>query len=166
MTKKALITGTTICPVIKKLWTPSWAFYSGAVVLWVFALFYWFIDIKGHKAWTFPLVVVGMNSIAIYFGHEVLSSFFPFEFQVPDNAALAMALIENIQRENLNPIDEALAYRRLADEFARAAGGSFRKEKGFYGDLAKAGQAYVLKPSTYMNRSGQAVAARRICAGR
>ena len=28
-----------------------------------------------------------------------------------------MALIENIQRENLNPIDEALAYRRLADEF-------------------------------------------------
>jgi len=30
---------------------------------------------------------------------------------------LEMALVENIQRENLNPIDEALAYRRLADEF-------------------------------------------------
>jgi ParB family chromosome partitioning protein len=30
---------------------------------------------------------------------------------------LEMALIENIQRENLNPIDEALAYRRLADDF-------------------------------------------------
>ena len=28
-----------------------------------------------------------------------------------------MALIENIQRENLNPIEEALAYRRLANEF-------------------------------------------------
>ena len=28
-----------------------------------------------------------------------------------------MALVENIQRENLNPIDEALAYRRLSDEF-------------------------------------------------
>ena len=47
----------------------------------------------------------------------------------------------------------------LADEFARASGASFRKEKGFFGELAKAGQAYVLKPSTYMNRSGQAVAA-------
>jgi len=67
----ALITGTTICPVIKKLWTPSWAFYSGAVVLWVFALFYWFIDIKGRKAWTFPLVVVGMNSIAIYLAYQL-----------------------------------------------------------------------------------------------
>jgi len=67
----ALVTGTTICPVIKKLWTPSWAFYSGAVVLWVFALFYWFIDIKGHKAWTFPLVVVGMNSLAIYLAYQL-----------------------------------------------------------------------------------------------
>jgi predicted acyltransferase len=67
----ALLTGTTICPVIKKLWTPSWALYSGAVVLWAFALFYWFIDIKGHKAWTFPLVVVGMNSIAIYVAYQL-----------------------------------------------------------------------------------------------
>jgi ParB family chromosome partitioning protein len=34
-----------------------------------------------------------------------------------DRAVLEMALIENIQRENLNPIDEALAYRRLTEEF-------------------------------------------------
>jgi ParB family chromosome partitioning protein len=35
---------------------------------------------------------------------------------VPDDKLLEVALIENIQRENLNPIEEALAYRRLADE--------------------------------------------------
>jgi ParB family chromosome partitioning protein len=34
-----------------------------------------------------------------------------------DKSLLQMALVENIQREDLNPIDEALAYRRLADEF-------------------------------------------------
>jgi ParB family chromosome partitioning protein len=34
-----------------------------------------------------------------------------------ERSLLEMALIENIQRENLNPIDEALAYRRLTDEF-------------------------------------------------
>ena len=37
--------------------------------------------------------------------------------EVPDNAALAMALIENIQREDLNPIEEAVGLQRLVDEF-------------------------------------------------
>ena len=36
---------------------------------------------------------------------------------VPDEAALAMSLIENIQRENLNPIEEAAGMQRLVDEF-------------------------------------------------
>jgi ParB family chromosome partitioning protein len=36
---------------------------------------------------------------------------------VPDEKLLEVALIENIQREDLNAIDEALAYRRLSDEF-------------------------------------------------
>ena len=35
-----------------------------------------------------------------------------------ERSVLEMALVENIQRENLNPIDEALAYRRLVDDFA------------------------------------------------
>ena len=37
---------------------------------------------------------------------------------VDDNAALAIALIENIQRENLNPLEEAVGIQRLIDEFA------------------------------------------------
>lgn len=37
---------------------------------------------------------------------------------VADNVALAMALIENIQRENLNPLEEATGIQRLIDEFA------------------------------------------------
>ncbi len=36
---------------------------------------------------------------------------------VPDQTAMAMALIENIQREDLNPIDESMALQRLIDEF-------------------------------------------------
>ena len=37
--------------------------------------------------------------------------------EVPDEAAIAMALIENIQREDLNPIEEAMALQRLQQEF-------------------------------------------------
>lgn len=37
--------------------------------------------------------------------------------EIPDESALAMALIENIQRENLNPLEEAMGLQRLVDEF-------------------------------------------------
>ncbi|MBK9617391.1 MAG: ParB/RepB/Spo0J family partition protein [Uliginosibacterium sp.] len=37
--------------------------------------------------------------------------------EIPDEAALAMSLIENIQRENLNPLEEALGIHRLIEEF-------------------------------------------------
>ncbi|SNR81061.1 chromosome segregation DNA-binding protein [Methylobacillus rhizosphaerae] len=37
---------------------------------------------------------------------------------IPDESALAMALIENIQRENLNPLEEALGIQRLINEFS------------------------------------------------
>lgn len=37
--------------------------------------------------------------------------------RIPDQAAMATALVENIQREDLNPLEEAMALRRLVDEF-------------------------------------------------
>lgn len=56
----------TLCPIIKRIWTPSWVIFSSAWTLWLLAAFYWIIDIKGWRAWAFPFVVVGLNSIAMY----------------------------------------------------------------------------------------------------
>ena len=55
-----------VCPVVKRIWTPSWVLFSGG---WCFLLlvgFYAVVDMWGRRRWAFPLVVVGMNSIAAY----------------------------------------------------------------------------------------------------
>lgn len=55
-----------VVPVVKRIWTPSWVLFSGGWCLWLLAVFYALIDVRGHRAWTFPLVVIGLNSIAAY----------------------------------------------------------------------------------------------------
>ena len=55
-----------ICPVVKRIWTPSWVLYSGGWCFLLLAGFYLVIDVGGAGRWAFPLVVIGMNSIAAY----------------------------------------------------------------------------------------------------
>ncbi|HEY1895446.1 MAG TPA: DUF5009 domain-containing protein [Terracidiphilus sp.] len=61
-----LLHWTGICPIVKRIWTPAWTLFSGGVCFWFLAAFSWIIDVKGYRKWAFPLVVVGMNSIAAY----------------------------------------------------------------------------------------------------
>lgn len=53
-------------PMIKRLWTVSFTFFSAGWVVLMLTVFYWIIEVKGLKKWAFPLTVVGMNSIFIY----------------------------------------------------------------------------------------------------
>jgi predicted acyltransferase len=55
-----------LCPIVKKIWTPSWVLFSGGWCFLILAAFYAVIDVANLRAWSFPLVVVGMNSIAAY----------------------------------------------------------------------------------------------------
>ena len=55
-----------ICPVVKRIWTPSWTLFSGGLCLLFMAAFYALMDVRKWKGWAFPLMVVGANSIAAY----------------------------------------------------------------------------------------------------
>lgn len=59
-------------PFIKQLCTASFILYSLGWVLFMLIGFYWIVEVKGYRKWAFPLLVVGMNSIFIYFVSEVL----------------------------------------------------------------------------------------------
>jgi predicted acyltransferase len=53
-------------PVVKRIWTPAWTLYSGGLCFLFLAGFCWLTEVKGWRRWAFPLVVIGMNSIAAY----------------------------------------------------------------------------------------------------
>ncbi len=57
---------TGICPIVKRVWTSAYTLYSGGLVVLILAGFYALMEWKGWRRWAFPLLVVGMNSIAIY----------------------------------------------------------------------------------------------------
>ncbi len=61
-----------ICPTVKRIWTPSWALFSTGWTLWMLAGFYLLVDIAGFRRAAWPLVVVGMNSIAVYCMSQLL----------------------------------------------------------------------------------------------
>ena len=56
----------SLCPAVKRIWTPTWAVFSAGWTFWMLAAFYWLIDIREHRRIAFPLAVVGVNSIAMY----------------------------------------------------------------------------------------------------
>jgi len=55
-----------VCPVVKRIWTPSWTLYSGGWCLLLLGGFFLLVEILRLRAPAFPLVVVGRNSIVAY----------------------------------------------------------------------------------------------------
>ena len=71
-----LLTGllwSYVFPVNKKLWSSSFVCVVAAYSLFLLALFYYIIDVKGYRRWTFFFRVVGMNSITIYLAQDIIS---------------------------------------------------------------------------------------------
>ncbi len=73
---------TGICPIVKRIWTPSWTLWSGGVCFCFLAAFSWIIDVKGYRKIAFPLVVVGMNSIAAYLMAHLWEEFLQSSFRI------------------------------------------------------------------------------------
>jgi predicted acyltransferase len=59
-------------PINKKLWTTSFSLFMAGLDFVVFAIFLWLIDGQGYKRAVKPLVVMGMNAIAVYLASEFL----------------------------------------------------------------------------------------------
>jgi heparan-alpha-glucosaminide N-acetyltransferase len=71
-----------VCPIVKRIWTPSWTLFSGGACLFLLAGFCWIIEAKGYRKWAFPLVVIGTNSIAAYLMAHLFEDFIRSSFRI------------------------------------------------------------------------------------
>ena len=63
-----------VFPINKSLWTSSYAMFSAGAAALFLALCFWAIDIKGWRWWTKPLVILGVNALALYALAALLAS--------------------------------------------------------------------------------------------
>ena len=61
-----------VFPINKKLWSSSFVCVVGAYSVWMFALFYYIVDVLGWRKWTFFFQVIGVNSITIYLAQRFI----------------------------------------------------------------------------------------------
>jgi heparan-alpha-glucosaminide N-acetyltransferase len=64
-----------LCPIIKRIWTPSWTLYSTGWVTLVLVVFVAIVEWRGWKRWTFPFVIVGLNPITLYCMWQLMGGF-------------------------------------------------------------------------------------------
>jgi predicted acyltransferase len=78
----AVLHYTGVCPVVKRIWTPAWTLFSGGLCFLYLAIFCWITEVKGWRRPVYPLVVIGMNSIAAYLIAEMVRGFVTDSFRI------------------------------------------------------------------------------------
>jgi heparan-alpha-glucosaminide N-acetyltransferase len=80
-----------VCPIVKRIWTPSWVIYSTGWTCGMLALFYGTIDVAGFRRWALPLVAVGANSIAVYVMAQLMKPWIASQLRIHLTTALQLA---------------------------------------------------------------------------
>jgi predicted acyltransferase len=90
-----IIVGTAwglVFPINKSLWTSSYVLFTAGAAALMLALFDWVIDIKGWRRWTGPLVVLGVNALALYVASGLLvETMGMIRVSGPDGAGISLS---------------------------------------------------------------------------
>jgi predicted acyltransferase len=73
---------TGLAPSVKRIWTPSWVLYSGGWCFFLLAAFYAVIDAARFSSWSYPLRVIGANSILAYILAHGMDAFVAKSFRI------------------------------------------------------------------------------------
>ena len=100
-------------PLNKALWTSSYVLFTGGLALWLLALCYWLIEMKGIRAWGKPFEIFGINAIAAYMLPIFLLKFLVlYKLPVPGGEPLQLRIFvcDHIFGTWLSPLNASAAF--------------------------------------------------------
>jgi predicted acyltransferase len=100
-------------PINKNLWTSSYSIFMAGWALVCLAVFYWFIDVKGHTRWAKIFVIYGMNAIAVYVMAGLIGKFmYLIKWTQADGTAITVKgyIYQTFFVPFASPINASLAY--------------------------------------------------------
>jgi predicted acyltransferase len=100
-------------PLNKKIWTSTFALFSGGVALLAFSLFYWILDVRRWRAWAAPALVLGTNATLAFVLSGIITTLTD-RFQVTIGRATSVSFHQWAYEEAfatwLRPVHASLAY--------------------------------------------------------
>jgi predicted acyltransferase len=99
-------------PLIKKIWTSTFAIYSGGVALLTFSVFYFILDVKRWRRWSTPLLVLGTNAILAFALSNIITTLTD-RIHVTTNAGAILTIhqwLNQILASSLAPVHASLVY--------------------------------------------------------
>ena len=100
-------------PINKNLWTSSYVVFTAGMALWVLALCYWLVDVRGWRRWAFPFVLFGVNAIAAFFLSGIMARTLGLvKWTGPGGAPVTLKrwLYETLFTSWLSPLNASLSF--------------------------------------------------------
>lgn len=90
-------------PINKNLWSSSYSVFMAGMSTGIFALFYWLVDVQGHKTWAKSFVIYGQNALAAFVFSGMIARIME-EMRVPDVGGRPVSLQTWVYRNALLPM--------------------------------------------------------------
>ena len=97
-------------PINKSLWTSSYVVFTAGLALIVLAACYWLIEVRAHRRWAIPFVVLGVNALVLFFLSTLVARLLSIIRVGPERHSLQMVLFDRVFAPLASPVNASLAY--------------------------------------------------------
>jgi predicted acyltransferase len=97
-------------PINKSIWTSSYVLFTAGAAAWVLGIMFWLMEVRGWTSWARPMVVYGMNAIAVFVASGLMARLLGIIRVGEADTSLKGWLYENLFATWAGPLNGSLAF--------------------------------------------------------